>query len=96
MYPNQLLYGVLRAVYATVPYCSFFFFHRGRRFLGGLAQKENEMKTMRWNKNENENVFLGPQRLFIWKRNCSAPAVELAAVVPVFYFIRAYCNFCAI
>jgi hypothetical protein len=43
-----------------------------------------------------ENVFLGPQSLVFWKKNCSAQAVEPVDCSADLPHICAFCNFGAV
>jgi hypothetical protein len=71
------LYLVLGVQQARVMYRSFFLFnHIGRPLWVVQPRWRMENGKCEVKQNENENVFLGPQSLFICKRNCSTRAVE--------------------
>ncbi len=71
------VYSVQRAVFVILPPTT-------RRWspLVNFVRKWR-MENGKWELNMKWNIFLRPQSLVIWKRNCSTCAVEPATVVPV-------------
>ncbi len=88
-------------VWCTRVLLSFLLPHHGDRFpvaecLKMEQRMGNDNGKWEWKMwNENEDVFLRPQSLFIWKRNCSSAQWNVRCS-PGLPFNCAYCNFGAV